>query len=66
MCPGLTGSDALLREPIVGRQLFEQLDDPLEKVHRLGAARTATGKAVRLQGAVASPVGRPLMLDDRE
>jgi hypothetical protein len=31
MSPGFTGSDALLREPIVGRQLFEQLDDPLEK-----------------------------------
>jgi hypothetical protein len=31
VCPGFTGSDALLREPVVGRQLFEQLDDPLEK-----------------------------------
>ena len=66
VCPGFAGSDALLREPIIGGQLFEQLDDPLEKEYRLGAARTARGKAARFQGAVASPVGRPLMLEDRE
>ena len=46
--------------------MFERLDDPLEKQNRLGAPRTAVGKAARLQGTVASPVGRPLMLEGRE
>ena len=66
VCLGFAGSDALCREPIVGRQFLEQLDDPLEKYYRLCAAGTVTRKAGRLQGAVASPVGRPFMLGDRE
>ena len=66
VCLGFARSDALCREPIIGRQFLEQLDDPLEKYYCLGAAGTALGKAGRLQGAVASPVGRPFMLEDRE
>jgi hypothetical protein len=66
ICLVLAGSDALCREPIIGGQFLEQLDDPPEKYYCLGAMGTAMTKAGRLQGAVASPVGRPLMLEDRK
>ncbi len=55
-----------MREPFVGRQLLEQLYNPLEIQYRLGAFGAARRQAGRPQGAVASPVASPLMLEDRE
>jgi len=53
-----------LCEPLVGRQLLEQPNDPLEKCNRLGAPRAVRGKTGRPQGVVASAMFRPLMLPE--
>ena len=60
------GSDACCRKPLICRQLLEQLNNLREICDRLGAPRATRGKARRQQSVVASPVFRPLVLEDRQ
>ena len=63
-CMGLSGAwgDALRLKPGVCRKGLEQRNDPLEECNSLGARVAASREARWLQGAVASPMGSPLVL----
>jgi hypothetical protein len=63
-CMGLSGAwgDALQLKPAVCRKGLEQRNDPLEECDSLSARGAASREARRSQGAVASPMGSPLVL----
>ena len=63
-CMGISGAwgDALRLKPAVCRKGLEQRNDPLEECDSLGARWAAGREARPLQGAVASPMGSPLVL----
>lgn len=59
-------SDASLRKPLVCRKGLEQCNNLLEECDSLSARGAARRETRRLQGAVASPMGGPLVLRGNE
>ena len=57
------GRDASVGEPVVGRKGLEELDGGLEERDGLSALRAARRQAGRFEGAVASTMGAPLVLE---
>jgi len=63
---GLSGAwgDALRLKPAVCRKGLEQRNNLLEECNSLSARRAARRETRRLQGAVTSPMGSPLVLPE--